>query len=152
MNSTQPSFIQQTVNLLTEESFVADLKQFFVSSWHIITVLSSVIYLLVGQVYVWGQFTSSWLSTKLQPLKVKVYNSVKPIKHPLTQFITGLLKEKDSRLTELESAYQKWNKQTTPITDNNGNPLTIQLAISNLTNQTTKSVDSQEQHLSHTNS
>ena len=103
MTSTnQTSIIQKTVTLLTEESFVNDLKNFFVSSWHIIQVLSSVVYLLIGQVYIWGQ---SWRATKLNPLKIKVYNSVSCIDHPLTKFVGSLLAD-----SKLESSYQEWKQ------------------------------------------
>jgi hypothetical protein len=141
MNPTN-SFLNQTVALLTEESFIADLKTFFSSGWHIVQVLSSVIYLLVGQVYVWGQSANSWLSTKVSPLKIKLYNSVASIDHPLAQFITSWLHQ-DIKSPELP---------TTPLLDNNGNHLTIRLQTESVSsNQTPHSMDSQEQLLSHTN-
>ena len=159
MNSTnQTSLLNQTVNLLTEESFITDLKTFFVSSWHIIQVLSSVLYLLISQVYVWGQSANSWLSTKLQPLKVKVYNTLSCIDHPLAQFISNLLED-----SKLESSYQKWKKMdeerlnqqttTTALTDCNGNPITIRLHPDSVfPNQTPLTMESQEQPLTHVNS
>lgn len=141
MNSTN-SFLNQATSLLTEESFVNDLKVFFSSGWHIVQVLSSVLYLLISQVYVWGQSANSWLSTKLTPIKVKLYNSVSSIEHPLAQFITSWLHQ-DIQSNELPT--------TTPITDSNGNLLTIRLQTNSaFSDSTTEQVDSQKQLQSHT--
>jgi hypothetical protein len=141
MKSTN-SFLNQATSLLTEESFVADLKVFFTSGWHIVQVLSSVLYLLIGQVYVWGQSSKVWLSAKLAPIKVKLYNSVSSIDHPLAQFITNWL-DQNIKSTQLP---------TTSITDSNGNPLTIRLYPDSVFHTTPNPMDSQTEQLSHTNS
>lgn len=123
--------VDKFLETLTVESGIEHLKQFAISGWFLLKAIGAVIFLLAVQVYKLGKQVKIYFQPTLTSVATKVYNYCKPIDNPVTQFITELL-----------------TPQTTPLTDSNGNPLTIQLAI---TNQTTHSMDSQEQPLSHTN-
>lgn len=119
---------------LTVENAIEHLKQFTISGWFLLKVIGAVIFILTTQVYKLGKQVKIYFQPTLTSVATKVYNYCKPINNPVTQFITGLL-----------------TPQTTPITDSNGNPLTIRLQNSAFSNQTPESVDSQKQSLTHTN-
>lgn len=120
---------------LTVDSAIKHLKQFTISSWFLLKVISAVFFLLAVQVYKLGQQIRVHFQPTLTSVTTKVYNYCKPLDNPIAQFITGLL-----------------TPQTTPLTDSNGNPLTIRIQTDSVfTNKTPKSMDSQKQPSTHTN-
>lgn len=119
---------------LTLESAIDHLKQFCVSSWFLLKVIGAVFFLLTSQIYKVGQQVRVYFQPSLTSIATKVYNYCKPINHPVSQFIARWL-----------------TPQTTPLTNKNGNPLTIRIQTDSVfTNQTYESLDSQKQPFSHT--
>ena len=138
--------VDKFLETLTVESAIEHLKQFTISGWFLLKVIGAVIFLLAVQVYKLGKQVKVYFQPTLTSLSTKVYNYCKPIDNPVTQFITGLLTKSDDLDND---AYDKTFHKSTPITDSNGNPLTIRLQTTS--NQTPESVDSQKQSLTHTN-
>lgn len=133
---------------LTLESTIDHAKQFTVSSWFLLKVLGAIIFLLATQIYKVGQQVRVYFQPSLSSLTNKVYNYCKAINHPVSQFIADLLAKSDDLDND---AYEKTFHKSTPLTDSNGNPLTIRIQTDSVfTNQTYESMDSQKQPFSHT--
>ena len=125
--------VDKFLETLTVESAIEHLEQFTISGWLLLKVIGAVFFILTTQVYKLGKQVKVYFQPTLTSVATKVYNYCKPIDNPVAQFITGLL-----------------TPQTTPITDSNGNPLTIRLQTNSaFSNQTPKSVDSQKQPSNH---
>lgn len=129
--------VDSFLETLSIESAIDHAKQFAISGWFLLKVLGAIIFLLATQIYKVGQQVRVYF----QPSLNKVYNYCKTINHPIAQLITRCL-----------------TPQTTPLTDSNGNPLTIRIQTDSVriqtdsvfTNQTYESMDSQKQPSTHT--
>ena len=127
---------------LTLESAIDHLKQFCVSSWFLLKVIGALFFWLTSQIYKVGQQVRVYFQPSLTSIATKVYNYCKAVNHPVSQFIANLLSTSDDLDND---AYEKTFYKTTPLTDSNGNPLTIRIQ----TDQTYESLDSQKQPSTH---
>lgn len=127
---------------LTLESAIDNLKQFCVSSWFLLKIVGAVFFMLATQIYKLGQQIRVYFQPNLTSVATKIYNYCTPINHPVSQFIASLLSTSDDLDND---AYEKTFYKTTPLTDSNGNPLTIRIQ----TDQTYESLDSQKQPSTH---
>lgn len=133
---------------LTLESAIDHLKQFCVSSWFLLKVIGAVFFWLTSQIYKVGQQVRVYFQPNITSVATKIYNYCKPINHPVSQFIADLLAKSDDLDND---AYEKTFHKSTPLTDSNGNTLTIRIQTDSVfTNQTYESMDSQKQPSTHT--
>lgn len=141
METIQQSFLSQIKSELTDPQVLIDLQLFAKSSWALINVLTRVLYLAFGQVFVWGQQLRIKVSPTLAQIQTKIYLAAKNVDNPITQFIADLAQPKVIDVISSD------NLPTPPqLNDNSVFPL----SQSSLIFPPNESVETQRKPISHT--
>jgi hypothetical protein len=154
METTQQTFLSQIKSELTNPQVLIDLQLFAKSSWALLQVISRVLYLAFGQIFVWGQQFRVYCSPAIAQITNKIYLAAKPVNNPVTQFIAELTQPKD--IISSENLSTSVLPQPPQLDDNQAIPSTKPILTSEgiifppSTNLPTSNLDSQREQLTHT--
>jgi hypothetical protein len=88
----QKSYLQEAVDTINNEEFIALVKLLFTTLWAVTSTLSKALFLLGKQVYIWGQLAKANYQPTTDKVKNKLYLATENKDNPVAKFIQKKLK------------------------------------------------------------